>query len=240
MSRRTALVTCIDSYMGPAISEKFEEIGINVIAGPSDLHSEAQINKLVADAGHIDILVANLAEPPMTGPVQNIDSDNWNLLFDSLVHPLMYLVRAVTPQMLERKSGKIIAITSAAPLRGIPNNAAYCAARGAQNGFIKAAGLELARSNIQVNAIAQNYINNNTYYPDDLLDNRKFLNHVKRNVPSNKIGAASETAQLAAYLSREGDGRPSQPWRYGSVCLCSVILLGPLFFFWPCYHPSIV
>ena len=203
MSRRTALVTCIDSYMGPAISEKFEEIGINVIAGPSDLHSEAQINKLVADAGHIDILVANLAEPPMTGPVQNIDSDNWNLLFDSLVHPLMYLVRAVTPQMLERKSGKIIAITSAAPLRGIPNNAAYCAARGAQNGFIKAAGLELARSNIQVNAIAQNYINNNTYYPDDLLDNRKFLNHVKRNVPSNKIGAASETAQLAACLSRE-------------------------------------
>jgi len=189
--------------MGPAISEKFEEIGINVIAGPSDLHSEAQINKLVADAGHIDILVANLAEPPMTGPVQNIDSDNWNLLFDSLVHPLMYLVRAVTPQMLERKSGKIIAITSAAPLRGIPNNAAYCAARGAQNGFIKAAGLELARSNIQVNAIAQNYINNNTYYPNDILDNQKFLNHVKRNVPSNKIGAASETAQLAAYLSRE-------------------------------------
>ena len=203
MSRRTALVTCIDRYMGPAISEKFEEIGINVIAGPSDLHSEAQINKLVADAGHIDILVANLAEPPMTGPVQNIDSDNWNLLFDSLVHPLMYLVRAVTPQMLERKSGKIIAITSAAPLRGIPNNAAYCAARGAQNGFIKAAGLELARSNIQVNAIAQNYINNNTYYPNDILDNQKFLNHVKRNVPSNKIGAASETAQLAAYLSRE-------------------------------------
>jgi 2-keto-3-deoxy-L-fuconate dehydrogenase len=189
--------------MGPAISEKFEEIGIDVIAGPSDLHSEAQINKLVADAGHIDILVANLAEPPMTGPVQSIDSDNWNLLFDSLVHPLMYLVRAVTPQMLERKSGKIIAITSAAPLRGIPNNAAYCAARGAQNGFIKAAGLELARSNIQVNAIAQNYINNNTYYPDDLLDNEKFLDHVKRNVPSNKIGAASETAQLAAYLSRE-------------------------------------
>ncbi len=203
MSHRTALVTCTDSYMGPAISEKFEEIGINVIAGPSDLHSEAQINKLVADACHIDILVANLAEPPMTGPVQSIDSDNWNLLFDSLVHPLMYLVRAVTPQMLERKSGKIIAITSAAPLRGIPNNAAYCAARGAQNGFIKAAGLELARNNIQVNAIAQNYINNSTYYPDDILDNEKFLDHVKRNVPSNKIGAASETAQLAAYLSRE-------------------------------------
>jgi|TARA_B110000091_G_scaffold40972_1_gene44347 2-keto-3-deoxy-L-fuconate dehydrogenase len=189
--------------MGNAIKEKFEELGVNVIAGPSLMHSEQEVNELIANAGDIDILVANLAEPPMTGPVQNIDNENWNLLFDSLVHPLMYLVRAVTPQMLERKRGKIIAVTSAAPLRGIPNNAAYCAARGAQNGFIKAVGLELARSNIQVNAIAQNYINNNTYYPDDILDNEKFLEHVKRNVPTNEIGAASETAQLAVYLSRE-------------------------------------
>ena len=188
MSTRTALVTCCDRYMGKAIREKFEELGIKVIAGPSLMHSEQDVNELVANAGDIDILVANLAEPPMTGPVQDIDNENWNLLFDSLVHPLMYLVRAVTPQMLKRKSGKIIAVTSAAPLRGIPNNAAYCAARGAQNGFIKAVGLELARSNIQVNAIAQN---------------EKFLEHVKRNVPTNKIGAASETAQLAAYLSRE-------------------------------------
>ncbi|MDA0279067.1 MAG: SDR family oxidoreductase [Proteobacteria bacterium] len=189
--------------MGNAIKEKFEELGINVIAGPSLMRSEQEVNEIIANAGDIDILVANLAEPPMTRPVQNIDNENWNLLFDSLVHPLMYLVRAVTPQMLERKRGKIIAVTSAAPLRGIPNNAAYCAARGAQNGFIKAVGLELARSNIQVNAIAQNYINNNTYYPDDILDNEKFLEHVKRNVPTNEIGAASETAQLAAYLSRE-------------------------------------
>ena len=189
--------------MGKVIRKKFEELGINVVAGPAFMHSEQAVNELVANAGNIDILIANLAEPPMTGPVQYIDNENWNLLFDSLVHPLMYLVRAVTPQMLKRKSGKIIAVTSAAPMRGIPNNAAYCAARGAQNGFIKAVGLELARSNIQVNAIAQNYINNDTYYPDDILENEKFLEHVKRSVPTNEIGAASETAQLAAYLSRE-------------------------------------
>lgn len=203
MSTRTALVSCCDRYMGNAIKDRFEELGIRVVAGPDEMRSEQEVNALVASAGDIDILIANLAEPPMTGPVQSIDNDNWNLLFDSLVHPLMYLVRAVTPQMLERKRGKIIAITSAAPLRGIPNNAAYCAARGAQNGFIKAVGLELARSNIQVNAIAQNYINNNTYYPDNILDDEKFLEHVKRNVPTNKVGSASETAQLAAYLARE-------------------------------------
>ncbi len=203
MTQRTALITCVDRYMGEAIKVKFEALGIQVVTGGSPMESETDLEALVNRAGDIDILVANLAEPPMTGPVQLINNSDWNKLFDSLVHPLMYLVRAVVPQMLERKSGKIIAITSAAPLKGIPNNSAYCAARGAQNGFIKAVGLELARSNIQVNAIAQNYINNNTYYPDDILDNEKFLDHVKRNVPTNKVGAAEETAELAAYLASE-------------------------------------
>ncbi len=203
MSQKTALITCVERYMGTSIQKKFESLGIRVITGDYPMQSQAECEELVASAGEIDILVANLAEPPMTGPVQNIENADWNKLFDSLVHPLMYLVRAVTPQMVERKAGKIIAVTSAAPLKGIPNNAAYCAARGAQNGFIKAVGLELARSNVQVNAIAQNYINNNTYYPDDILDNEKFLDHVKRNVPTNKVGTAEETAELAAYLASE-------------------------------------
>lgn len=203
MSKRTALITCVEQYMGQSIKDKFEEIGIDVVAGASPMTTQQQCEDLVAGAGEIDILVANLAEPPKTGPVENIDNDDWTRLFDTLVHPLMYLVRAVAPQMQARKSGKIIAVTSAAPLRGIPNNAAYCAARGAQNGFIKAVGLELARSNIQVNAIAQNYINNNTYYPDDILENEKFLDHVRRNVPTNKVGRAGETGELAAYLASE-------------------------------------
>ena len=203
MTERTALITCVDRYMGRAIQAKFEAIGITVVTGDYPMTTERDCEDLVAAAGQVDILVANLAEPPMTGPVQNIDNGDWNTLFDALVHPLMYLVRAVTPQMLDRQSDKIIAVTSAAPLRGIPNNAVYCAARGAQNGFIKAVGLELARANIQVNAIAQNYIINNTYYPDDILDNTKFLDHVKRNVPTNKVGAAEETAELVAYLASE-------------------------------------
>lgn len=203
MENRTALITCCDRYMGKAIQKKFESLGIKVIKGEYPMESQESAEALIENTGKIDILVANLAEPPMTGPVQSIKNEDWQKLFDALVNPLMYLVRAITPQMIARGSGKIIGITSAAPLKGIANNAAYCAARGAQNGFLKAVGLELARSNIQVNAIAQNYINNDTYYPNDILDNAKFLDHLKRNVPTNKIGEAEETAELAAYLANE-------------------------------------
>ena len=203
MAKRTALITCADQYMGPAIKTKFVALGLDVVAAESALLSEQAANELVTSVDQIDILVANFAEAPMTGPVQSILNEDWLHLFGVLVHPLMYISRAVVPQMLARKSGKIIAVTSAAPVKGLANNSAYCAARGAQNAFIKSIGLELARSNIQANAIAQNYINNQTYYPNEILDNEKFLDHVRRHVPTHKIGAAEETAELAAYLAGE-------------------------------------
>ena len=203
MAKRRGLITCADRYMGPAIQKKFQNLEFDVTAGRSPMITENQVVEAVDAAGHIDVLVANFAYPPVTGALEQLKSDDWMTLFDQLVHPLMYTVRATIPQMLERASGKIIAITSAAPLKGIPNNSAYCAARGAQNSFIKAVGLELARSNIQVNAIAQNYIHNDTYYPDDLLKDEKFINHLNRNVPTRKIGSSEETAELAAYLANE-------------------------------------
>ena len=203
MENRTVLVTCVKKYMGEAIANKFRAMGFNVLTDDRPLVTQSECEDLIQSSGTIDVLVANLAEPPKSSPVQVIENDDWDTLFKVLVDPLMYLVRATTPQMLERKSGKIIAVTSAAPLRGIANNSAYCAARGAQNAFIKAVGIELARSNIQVNAIAQNYINNNTYYPDRLLTDEKFLDHVRKNVPTNKVGSAEETAELASYLASE-------------------------------------
>lgn len=203
MENRTVLVTCVQKYMGEAIATKFKTMGFNVLADDRPLVSQSECEALIQSSGTIDVLVVNLAEPPKSSPVQVIENDDWDTLFKVLVDPLMYLVRATTPQMLERKSGKIITVTSAAPLRGIANHSAYCAARGAQNAFIKAVGIELARSNIQVNAIAQNYINNNTYYPDRLLSDEKFLDHVRKNVPTNKVGSAEETAELASYLASE-------------------------------------
>ncbi len=203
MESRTALITCVGRYMGRPIQTRLEASGLKVVANDDPVATPRDCAQLIAATGRIDVLVANLAEPPRSAPVQSIDDADWQELFDALVHPLMYLVRATVPQMLERGGGKIIAVTSAAPLRGVPNNAAYCAARAAQNGFVKAVGMELARSNIQVNAIAQNYINNNTYYPDDLIRTDKFRDHVRRNVPTGQVGAAEETAELAAYLASE-------------------------------------
>ena len=201
LAGKRALVTFADTYMGPAIAERFSDEGADVLTDASPLADTTAVASLVDAAGEIDILFANTAEPPHPTDVESIEDADWLALFDRLTHPLMRAVRAVTPQMKERRQGKIIAVTSAAPLRGIPKVAGYCAARGAQNAFIRSVGLELARYNVQANAIAQNYVANDVYYPDDLTTTERFQQHLDRMVPSKRIAPPEETAELAVYLA---------------------------------------
>jgi 2-keto-3-deoxy-L-fuconate dehydrogenase len=203
LSGKRALVTCAEQYMGPAIIHAFQDEGAELIISKKTLLDQKSVDELVEGAGRVDILVANFAEPPRTSPVENIVDADWMILFDKLVHPLMRIIRSVVPQMKSRNAGKIIAVTSAGPLRGIPNTTAYCAARGAQNAFIRAAGLELAKFNIQVNAIAQNYVRNNTYYPDEMVETERFQQHLNQFVPTKKVAEGFETAELALYLASE-------------------------------------
>jgi 2-keto-3-deoxy-L-fuconate dehydrogenase len=199
---QTIVVTSADRYMGPAIADLFEREGGKLVRDKGKLYPQSEIATLLAPVP--DVLVVNLAEPPRTACVEDIADSDWDKLFEALVHPLMRLVRCAAGPMKERGSGKIVAVTSAAPLRGIPHASGYCAARGAQNAFIRATGLELASYNIQVNAIAQNYVRNDTYYPDDRVEQEDFQAHVQALVPAKRVAESQETAHLALYLaSRE-------------------------------------
>lgn len=201
---KRVLVTQADRYMGPAIFDLFCAEGAKVVANNDDLRKPGAVESLIEKAGHIDILIANLAEGKLQWDfAPEIRDDDWQGFFDYLVHPLMKLTRAVLPQMIERKSGKIVAITSAAPLRGIPKASAYCAARGAQNAFVRATGIEVARSNVQINAIAQNYVENNVYYTDEMLADKELMNRMYKVIPAKRLGKGSETAELALFLASE-------------------------------------
>lgn len=202
---RRVLITNAHTYMGPAIRELFEREGALVTVDESNLSVAGACEAVVEDAGEIDVLVANLAErESLTWDfAPDIADTDWHGFFDDLVHPLMRLSRAVLPQMISRQAGKIVAVTSAAPLRGIPKAAGYCAARGAQNAFVRAAGLEVARHNVQINAIAQNYIENPTYYTDAMLADEDLMKRMLKVIPARRLGKGYETAELALFLASE-------------------------------------
>jgi 2-keto-3-deoxy-L-fuconate dehydrogenase len=150
--------------------------------------------------------VVNLALPAPSTPVADVEEAEWRAVFDWLVDPLPRLVRAVLPTMRARGGGRILVMGSASALRGMPRTSSYSAARGAQLGYVQAAGVELARDGIQLNAIAQNFVENPTYFPPAIRENPKFQARVAREVPLGRLVTEREDASFAAMLCSDALG----------------------------------
>ena len=204
LAGKRVVITQADDYMGPATAAVFAEEGAVVNADTRDLTKPGACEALVADAGHVDVLIANLASANFGGtPASELSDENWATCFDMMVHPLHRLVRAVLPQMTARRAGKIVVYGSATALKGLKTVAAYSAARAAQVGYVQAVGVEVAPDNVQVNLIAQNYVENPVYYPPELQDNERFQASLKRQVPLGRLATAREDALFALFLASE-------------------------------------
>lgn len=205
---RRVLVTHAERYIGPPVVELFREEGAHVIADQSDYGSVEAVREVVEQAGRIDVLVANFAGPLSRMPLTNMlvdptefEDEDFEAYFDELVRPMLRFVRAVLPQMTERRSGKIVGATSASPLRAIPGLSVYSAARGAQNAFLQVVGNEAAPYNVQVNALGPAHIANNMYYTTEMLEDDEVRQQLVADIPAGRIGEGREAAELALALA---------------------------------------
>jgi 2-keto-3-deoxy-L-fuconate dehydrogenase len=200
LSGKRVLVTQASDFMGPALCEVLRELGAEVIADEHALDDPAVPQRIIDGAGRVDVLVLNMGIPAPTTRAHEVTDEEWREAFAHMVDPLPRLVRAVLPQMMERRTGKILLIGSASALRGIKRTSTYCAARGAQVSYIQAVGVEAAPYNVQVNAIAQNFVENPTYFPPEVQANPAFQERLKREVPLGRLVSQKEDAMFAAYL----------------------------------------
>jgi len=194
------LVTQAGDFMGPTLCEVFAELGADVIAHRGSLLEPESAKRLIEGVGRVDVLVANLGVPAPTTAVADVSEEEWRNAFAHMVDPLPRLVRAVLPQMVPRRSGKILLMGSAAALRGQRRASTYSAARGAQISYVQSVGIEVASHNVQVNAIAQTFVDNAMYFPPEIQTNPKFQERLKHEVPLGRLVSAREDAMFAAYL----------------------------------------
>ena len=198
---KRVLLTQSNDFMGPALTEVFRNSGAEVIADPRALDQDPELPEaMVRAAGRVDILLVHLALPAPSTPAGEISDAEWRNVFAHLVDPMPRLVSAVLPQMIERKSGRILVMGSAAALRGQKRTGSYSAARGAQLAYMQSVALELVQHGIQFNAIAQNFVANPTYYGPEVQADPRFQERLKREVPLGRLVSAEEDARFAAYL----------------------------------------
>ncbi|MBI1396813.1 MAG: SDR family oxidoreductase [Betaproteobacteria bacterium] len=203
LSGRRVLVTQAGEFMGPVLCRAFADAGAEVIGDTAPLTAPERPAELVAKTGHVDVLVANLAIAAPSTPAVDVSDDEWRDVFAHMVDPLPRLCRAVLPQMIERRSGKILVMGSASALRGMKRTSTYSAARGAQLAYVQAVGVEVAPHNVQVNVIAQNFVDNPTYFPPEVQANPRFQERLRREVPLGRLVSAEEDAMFAVFLCSE-------------------------------------
>jgi 2-keto-3-deoxy-L-fuconate dehydrogenase len=197
---KRVLVTQASEFMGPILCDVFSEQGAHVVRSAVPLSALEAAGEVIEQAGPVDVLVANLSFLAPSTPAIEVDETEWREVFAALVDPLPRLVKAVVPGMISRGAGKILVIGSASALRGMKRASTYSAARGAQLAYVQAVGTELAAQKIQVNAIAQNFVDNPTYFPPEVQANPRFQERLLREVPLGRMVGAREDALFAAYL----------------------------------------
>jgi len=140
-----------------AIVNEMEKMGRKGLSFKVDVADNGEVkemvNKVVEEFGHVDILVNNagISQPAM---LHKMTEEQWDRVIDVHLKGSFNAIQAVSKNMMERKSGKIINVTSTAGLVGTIGQVNYSAAKGGIVIMTKSAARELARKKINVNCIS--------------------------------------------------------------------------------------
>lgn len=222
------LITDALHFTGPGTTKGLAELGATLLChdhgfgdsgereafaaqNPGLLIAEATETKALAEEAldrmdRVDVLINNDAYPAPRLTIDEIRPDDLRAAFERLVFRGFELTGALVPQMKERGNGRVIFVTSAGPISGIPDYTVYASARSAVNGMIKSLAMELGPYGISVNAIAPNYLENPDYYPPELMAKPGVAEKILKRIPLGRLGDQEEAAALIAFLAGDHSG----------------------------------
>ena len=173
------------------------------IAVPANISSKEDLQRLVDETrkafGKIDIVVCNAASNPYFGPMAGISDDQFRKILENNVIANNWLISMVAPDMVERKSGSIIIISSIGGLKASPVIGAYNISKAADFQLARNLAHELGPHNIRVNCIAPGLIK--TDFARALWENPEILKRSTESVPLRRIGDPDEIAGAAVFLA---------------------------------------
>ena len=138
-----------------------EKAGGNAAAFVADVRDPAAMKAAVAEAerrwGGLDVAIAAAGVVAGGVPLWEVPEEQERAVLEVDLHGVVHLARAAVPALLRRprpRSGRFLAVASAAATRGLPMLAAYCAAKAGVAGLVRALGAELGESGVTANAVS--------------------------------------------------------------------------------------
>jgi gluconate 5-dehydrogenase len=210
--------------IGRAIAERFVEEGAAVVLADRDAETagrtatelgeaawpqpvdvtrradvEEMVRAVVRRAGRLDVLVNNAAEARYDFAVDLAEED-WDRTVEVSLKGYFLCAQAAGRQMLEQGNGKIVNVSSIAASLGFARSIAYSAAKGGVDAITRVMAVELARDNVQVNAIAPGPIETELMLS---AVSEAGLAERRAGVPVGRLGQPADVAEAAVFLASE-------------------------------------
>ncbi len=167
-----------------------------------DLTNSDSVVHLVDDVGQafgdVDILVLN-GGGPKPGTFTAMSLDDWDAAYRSVLRSMLELTYAMLPQMVSRKWGRIVALTSSSVKQPIPNLTLSNSFRSALVAALKTLSIEVAAQGVTVNSIATGRVKTDRLrelYPDETALDAA----AKSQIPIGRVATPEEFAPMVAFL----------------------------------------
>jgi len=179
-----------------------EKLGRRALAIRTDVTVYAEVETLVertaATLGRLDIVVNNSGIAAVR-PLAEMPPEDFRRSVEVNLIGVFNGCRAAAGRLIAQKSGKIINLSSMLGAAGLPGYVAYSASKGGVIALTRALGVEWARYNVQVNAMAPGWIV--TDMNREAFDDARVRERLLRDVPARRTGRVDEVGPLVVYLA---------------------------------------
>ncbi|WP_066549471.1 MULTISPECIES: SDR family NAD(P)-dependent oxidoreductase [unclassified Sphingomonas] len=175
----------------------------SAIAVAASLSHKAALANLVdqtrAAFGRIDVLVCNAASNPYYGPLAGIEDEQFRKILDNNILANHWLIQLVAPEMIERRDGSIVIVSSIGGLRGDGMIGAYNVSKAADFQLARNYAVEYGPHNVRVNCIAPGLVK--TDFARALWEDPKRIAATNSRTPLRRIGEPEDIAGAVVYLA---------------------------------------
>ncbi len=191
---------------GREVEAAIKAIGVDALFVPADVTREADVQAVMERAearfGRIHAAVNNAGVECAYGPVQDRSAEEFDRIIAVNLRGIFFGLRHQIPHMLRHGGGAIVNTASQAGLTGLANVAIYTASKHGVVGLTKSASLEVAASNIRINAVAPGPVDTGLLHR--MVDGKVPLEAIAKDVPMGRIAQPEEIAEAIVWLCSDG------------------------------------